>query len=55
MTRSAHYLLSTTVYNNISPLYAQHEQCARVTMHCSELRRPERYFLGEYLIFYPVA
>jgi hypothetical protein len=39
MTRSAHALLNTTVQNNISPLYAQCEQCARLTMKTTPTRR----------------
>jgi hypothetical protein len=32
MTYSTDAVLSTTVQNNVSPLYAQYEQCAHVTM-----------------------
>jgi hypothetical protein len=43
MTRSAHALLSTTLKNNISPLYAQYEQRAQATME----QTPPRAMLSD--------
>jgi hypothetical protein len=39
LTGCMHALPSTSVQNNISPLYAQYEQCAHVTVEQTPLRR----------------
>jgi hypothetical protein len=44
ITRFAHALFSTTVQNNISPLYAQDEQYARLTTERTPFT--EHYLIG---------
>jgi hypothetical protein len=44
--RSAHALLSTVIQYNISPLHAQPEQCARVTV---ERTPPRRMFFDPWI------
>jgi hypothetical protein len=53
MARCAHALPSTLDQNNISPLYAECDHCARVTM--KQIPPRECFLFSEYLLCRPVA